>query len=329
MPKVSDLFEIYSGSNLVLMDLEEDLNGVNFIGASGTNNGITGRVIVSLSAKVFEAGLISVACKGSVLSSFVQLEPFVTGVNMKVLKPKREMLDIEKWFYCYCIHSNSKYFSFGRQADNRLGDIELPDKIPDWVYDCKLELPETKVDSEIPELHTENWKSFKLGDLFDIETGTYSSTPSGANESEIIIPFVSELEVNNGVSAVVGFTNAMYDILNMQVDGENKLFKGNCITISNSTTPGFACYQPNDFIAMSTVSVLRLKVKDLNKFIAMFICACISTERWRFNKARKWNMQRMPFTEIKLPVTSSGEPDWNIMELYMRSLPYSDLIKDI
>lgn len=328
MPKVSDLFEIYSGNELDLVNLEESPAGFNYVSRGCSNNGVSARVAVPIDI-CFPAGVITVPVGGNMLYAFVQSEPFVTSQNVRVLVPKGEMLDIEKWFYCYCIRNNAKYFSFGRHANKYLADIKLPDKIPDWVYECKLDLPATKVDSEIFKLHTENWKSFKLGDLFDIETGTYSSTPSGANESEIIIPFVSELEVNNGVSAVVGFTNAMYDILNMQVDGENKLFKGNYITISNSTTPGFACYQPNDFIAMSTVSVLRLKVKDLNKFIAMFICACISTERWRFNKARKWNMQRMPFTEIKLPVTSSGEPDWNIMELYMRSLPYSDLIKNI
>lgn len=317
MPKVSDLFEIYSGSNLVLMDLEEDPNGVNFVANSGTDNGISSRVVCPRDIQCFDAGLISVSCNGSILASFVQPEPFITGVNMKVLKPKTSVSDTEKWFYCYCLRENSKYYSYGRKADRYLKDIELPDKIPDWVYGCKLDLPKTEVDSKIPELHTENWKSFKLGDLFDIEIGEYGSIPDYSDYPEsTVVNFVGKSSDNCGV-----ITKLNLPLLMRYHDQGN-------ITVSMDGVVGNVNLQTDRFITFHNVAVLHQRC-NVSAFAKLFLCCVIHHISWRFNNVRKWNMQRMLSTEIKLPTTSTGEPDWNFMELYMKSLPYSDLLKDI
>lgn len=312
MSKVSDLFEIYSGSNLVLMDLEEDPNGVNFVANSGTGNGISSRVVCPRDIQCFDAGLISVSCNGSILASFVQPEPFITGVNMKVLKPKTSMSDTEKWFYCYCLRENSKYYSYGRKADRYLKDIELPDKIPDWVYDCKLELPQTEVNSEIPELHTEYWKSFKLGDLFEAVDNRICDIV--VSESDIL-PKVGSAETNNGVLDFViahGFTDP-----------------ANTLAVSRNVNTLYTTYQPNRYISTDDIVCYKLRSKNMSPEIGLFLCCILRSNMWRFGAERRYSEKRvMPF-EIKLPATSTGEPDWNFMELYMRSLPYSDLIKDI
>ena len=46
-------------------------------------------------------------------------------------------------------------------------------------------------------------------------------------------------------------------------------------------------------------------------------------EKYRFNYGRKWGIDRMKKSLIKLPVDSDGKPDWQFMEDYIKSLPYS------
>ncbi len=46
-------------------------------------------------------------------------------------------------------------------------------------------------------------------------------------------------------------------------------------------------------------------------------------EKYRFNYGRKWGIDRMKKSLIKLPVDSDGKPDYKFMEDYIKSLPYS------
>jgi hypothetical protein len=58
----------------------------------------------------------------------------------------------------------------------------------------------------------------------------------------------------------------------------------------------------------------------------MFLITIIRKEKFRFNYGRKWHMQRMKESKIKLPVTKAGKPDWIYMENYIKQLPFSDEI---
>jgi hypothetical protein len=55
----------------------------------------------------------------------------------------------------------------------------------------------------------------------------------------------------------------------------------------------------------------------------MFLCPLIYKEKYRFNYGRKWDKEMMQNSKIKLPITSDGSPDWQFMENYIKSLPYS------
>lgn len=67
----------------------------------------------------------------------------------------------------------------------------------------------------------------------------------------------------------------------------------------------------------------------MNPFIGMSLCSLIKKERYRFNYGRKWHKDRMLKSKIKLPVTPDGKPDWNFMEYYIKSLPYSANLKEL
>lgn len=61
----------------------------------------------------------------------------------------------------------------------------------------------------------------------------------------------------------------------------------------------------------------------MNVYIGLFLVSLIKLERYRFNYGRKWHKDRMNKSKIKLPIDTNGNPDWQFMEDYIKSLPYS------
>lgn len=134
---VKELFQISYGINLEKAYLESDPNGVAFVGRSAYNNGVTGYV-EQLEDKVPQKpGWISVAGGGSVLSSFVQRNPWYSGRDVFVLEPRTDMSLASKIFICQMISSNAGRFSYGRQANRFIPELclKLPftsEGLPDW-----------------------------------------------------------------------------------------------------------------------------------------------------------------------------------------------------
>ncbi len=173
----------------------------------------------------------------------------------------------------------------------------------------------------------QQWHKFRYDEIFDIRKGFYNKKPENHTGNEV--PFIGAIDNNNGVSEY-------YDIQDIEeaskTGDENnapltdKIFDGNCITVSNNGSVGYAFYQKKPFTCTHDVNPLYLHPKwrkDLNPHIAMFLCSLIEKERYRWTYGRKWRPKRMPDSLIKLPVDKNGAPDWQFMEDYIKSLPYS------
>ena len=111
---------------------------ISFISRTAQANGVVGLVDRVDGVAPFPAGYITVALGGSVLSSFVQKGPFYTAFHIMVLEPRREMSLQEKLFYCMCIQNNAYRYSYGRQANKTLRNIDIPDTVPKWVCNTKI-----------------------------------------------------------------------------------------------------------------------------------------------------------------------------------------------
>lgn len=133
--KVSELFEVKYGVNLELNKLVEDPKGINFVSRSAVNNGVSAKVARIKGIKPIDAGMLTVAGGGSVLETFYQPEPFYSGRDLYYLKALTPMTVEQKLFYCMCIRANKYRYSYGRQANRTLRDIEIPalSEIPKWV----------------------------------------------------------------------------------------------------------------------------------------------------------------------------------------------------
>lgn len=216
-------------------------------------------------------------------------------------------------------------YSFGRKWKTHLRDtvIKLPqtqENLPDWSYMEQFikslkHKPLTSVnkDSNGCKVYTpdvETWKDFCLGDYFDIKKGKRLTSD---DQTEGSTPYIGAIDSNNGIANYIG-QDAIHD--------------GNTISLSYNGSVGEAFYQPKPFWATDDVNVLYFREENgvaFNKYIALFVCAVLRQEKYRYSYGRKWVLDSMKSTVIKLP-EKSGKPDWLYMENYIKSLPYGDRI---
>ena len=221
---------------------------------------------------------------------------------------------IEKIYYCICIRKNRfRYSAFGREANRTLKSLEVPSSTPNWVKTISIiefKNPIQSILNNKINLNYKSWHLFRYPDIFNIERGYYNKRPVKYGN----INFVSASTQNNGVSDKLS-----EDII-------EKLYDGNCITVANNGHVGAAFYQKEKFTCSHDVNVLRIKNKEMNVFIGMFLIPLINLEKLHYHYGRKWRFERMEKTTIKLPINAIGEPDWIFMENYIKSLNYSNLL---
>ena len=308
---LNKLFKVGYGNKFDLNKMEKvskDKKGILFVSRSAKNLGIVSKVREVENVTPYPSGLITVALGGSVLSSSIQEEPFYTAQNIAVLNPLKDMSFKEKLFYCMCIEKNRfRYSTFGREANRTLGEILVPENVPSWVEstpmltygDLSAQLNKVRLN-----LKDKNWKQFRYDYIFDIKKGERIT-----NDKMLVgkIPCIRPRSDNNGIFKYIDIPPN---------------HKGNTITVSYNGSVGEAFYQPIAHFSLDDINVLYPKF-ELNVFSAMFLITLIRREKYRFNYGRKWNLDRMNETKMKLPVDVKGEPDWKFMENYIKSLRYS------
>lgn len=306
---LNTIFDVVYGSQLDLNKLEIDLeHGMNFISRSRENLGVQTKIKNIAYKPLFKKGSITVTLGGSyLLSSFVQPKDFYTAQNIKVLTPKQPLTEMEKKFYCYAIeHNRFRYTSHGREANKTLDDLLVPslDRIPNWVNNTKVSPLNKKslIDGNY-DLRAEHWRYFLYKDIFLIKKGR---SPKNKGDGNTFL--VSATGLNNGISK--------------KVNSKSTPNVENVITVSSNGAVGDAFYQSQDFFATGDVNILNPKF-DLTPYIAMFLNTVIRKEQFRFNYGRKWGKEKMSTHKIKLPVDKNNQPDWQFMENYIKSLPYS------
>ena len=309
---IRELFDIKISKGIDLNNTIIDKYGVNYISRIASNNGIVCKIEKNAAHHPEKSGTITVALVGNPMYAFLQFEEFYTSQNIAVLTEKMSMTKCQKLYYCECIRANAFRFNYGRNGHKGIYNLNLPDidEIPDYVKDLKI--PDYSnmlkpISEKEQKINLTTWEKFIYDELFDIKKGqrvTKSDLISGNT------PFISAIDKNNGIRELAGIT---------------PIFDGNVITVNYNGSIGEAFYQEKPFWASDDINVLIPKFK-LNRYIAMFLITLIRKEKYRYCYGRKWGIERMNKTIIKLPITSTGSPDWEYMENYIKSLPYSSAI---
>ena len=347
---ITKIFDVSYGNKMDMCQMTPSSDGIPFVTRTATNNGV-GAIVEPVEGVVaYPAGSLSIALGGSIGSTFLQTKDFYTSQNVAVLQPKEKLSSNLLLFLAALIEKECslRFVAFGRELNKHIKrdfTIKLPlieeDK-PNWkeleqfIQDRIIpQLPKKaqkvwlqKYDTkskkqEKMKLNTDEWKWFRYDEIFDIKHGFYNKKPEDNPDGDI--PFIGATDSNNGVTShsdleTISITTKTGEGNNSPI--EEKIFE-NCIAVTNNGSVGYAYYQAKPFTCTHDVNPLYLKGHEINPYIALFLCTLIEKERFRWAYGRKWRPIRMPSSMIKLPVTPTGEPDWQFMEDYIKSLPYS------
>lgn len=337
--KVSDILQIYNGKGITKEEIEENIGDFNAVQSGEENNGVIGKInkeyCYQKGYTLTEEPCLTVARSGS--SGYVSFQPYgcVVGDSAKILIIKGIHKTINIYLFIQTLlRANRFKYAYGRKVteDNYMRDIiYLPvssDGQPDWQYMENIIKEKykklnkgiiTKIKSKPNSLIIPRWKLFKVSDIFDEIVSTKGATTDDLIKGREI--------------AYIGATKSMNGLMDMVAKEGNEEFisKGNCIVFIQigAGGAGYATYQEKDFIGMSGKTCCGYS-EHLNKYNGMFIATILCQERFRYSFGRSWTGGRLLNTEIKLPAKLNSkneyEPDWQFMEEYIKSLPYSDVI---
>jgi len=312
--KMSDLFAVSYGNKLDMNKMSKAGDGIAFVNRTGFNNGVVAHVKEIPGIKPYQPGALTIALGGSVLSTFLQIKPFYTGQNVAVAIPKVPMSEAKLLYYATAIKANRfRYSTCGREANRTFRSLLVPQPkdIPDWVDEAEPAMFDGAdapfYHSPTPDLGGVKYGLFTFDDLFEIKKGRRLTK---ANMVPGRVPFIGAIDSNNGVANFV--SSAIHD--------------GNTITVNyNGAGVAEAFYQSNSYWASDDVNVLYPRF-NLTPAIALFLATVIRQEKYRFSYGRKWHLERMKTSTLYLPVAQGGTPDWQFMENYINTLPYSSQI---
>jgi hypothetical protein len=285
---VCELFDVKYGVNLELNALDIDPQGINFVSRTSKNNGVSARVAPIITVEPIPAGTITVAGGGSVMESFLQLSPYYSGRDLYYLTPKTDMNNAILLYYCHCLRSNKFRFSYGRQSNVSLPELQIPtlDSIPDFVKSFSIRtyaeelLEENKFDIQSV-IYPKESELVPLRMLFRVENGIASSQVlrEKVKRSENWVPFVRpSYRQETSVDAYV----------NRQLVPENKLFPTGTLYVSTNGQGShtYSYVSTTEFVPNSDVSVL-VPVRPMSLQEKLYYAHCITKNRYKFSYGRK------------------------------------------
>lgn len=275
-------------------------------------------------------GCLTVARSGT--SGYVSFHEngCVVGDSAKILLLREQKAKSTKvyLFLQTLLSANRFKYTYGRKVTEDLYSktiIKLPitvDGKPDWQW----------MESYIDSLHSEplktsnggkaildafafdirEWREFRVEELFDsiYKVASYDDSELERVDvwNEKAIPYVTRTDLDNSVKSLV----LSAGLANIEA--------GNAIVIGDTTST--ISYQPGPFVAGE--HIIAARADWMNKYTGLFITCLLRQERYRYSYGRAYKLDSIRNTEIRLPVTRDGVPDWQWMESYIESLPYGD-----
>ena len=300
---------------------------VPFVSSTANNNGVDDYIEATPGTRVFR-DCISLANSGSVGTAFYEPFDLVASDHVTVLKTAG-MSRYEYLFMTATIEKQGSNFNFNREINDariRNMQIMLP-VIASDEPDCEYMVEYTRQKREetlikyctyvekrinelgeyveIPSLDEKEWCEFRIGELFKV------SRPAARNKNDYQagdIPFVASGSVNNGVMKFC------------EPFESERLDDGCCITVS--PVDGSTFFQPMNFLGRGGAgsSILMLRCSGLNFYRGQFIARAIQQTCSKYTYGHMGNKDNIKRERIMLPVTESGEPDYEYMEQYAKNL---------
>ena len=165
-------------------------------------------------------------------------------------------------------------------------------------------------------LDIKSWKEYAISDLFNVKYGINLELINCEVQKDWVegetVSFVSRTENDNGVVAYV-----------KTIEGKEPQAAG-LLTCAGGGSVLSTFVQRRNFYSGRDLYLLIPK-HEMSIYSKLFCCTVIEANKYRFSYGRQAN-KTLPTLLIKLPAKSNGLPDFEYMEDYIKSLPYSDRI---
>ena len=317
--RVGDFFHGVRGTSRKMQELNEGKTPV--IAAARYNQGIAGYYDVPSEYE----NAITISCNGvGCGSTYYHDYPFAITGDAIVLENIGNVPIGALHFIAsvYDVYFSRKYsYTDKCSADKAEAEfILLPatsDGQPDWDYMesyMKAVMEESekslenlkKADDTKHLIDVSGWGEFRVGDLFDIHpTSSYKVTNVELLNDNGRNPVVANSGFNNGI---VGYTD--YEC------NENAGVITFTDTAAKSSESFF--YQKDTFVGYPHVQGMYCKQHDLNEYEGKYMTTVLRSAAGKFDFITKMTREVVNEFVIKLPITSTGEPDWQYMEDYMQ-----------
>lgn len=360
--KLSSIMTITNGKGITDNEIIENIGTLPAIQGGESDNGILGYIDESYCKEnnypIINENCLTVARVGT--AGFVSFhDRCVVGDKAKALTfIDKSIASVAKYmFMCSVLNQNRYKYSYGRGlvTDVYMSEIlklpiqHNPDGTPiidaDKTYSDEGYIPDWQfMEDYIKSLHSEpitttrgvaaeslllgveKWKEFKLSDVFIAETGNTDITQELLTDDGEIV--VSAGEGNTGV---IGRCSV-----------EAKIFPQNTITLDMF---GFAFPRPYKYKMVTHARIFSLSVKEhiMSRKQSIFMATMLNNSGYKYAYGRMCSWERVKNDTVSLPIQrdASGNPvidpdkkysdkgyipDWDFMERYIDSLPYSDKI---
>ena len=342
--------KIYHAINVTIIPTQEE-GYYPYVVRQKSNNGIRGYIKEDLQTLNPEN---TITFAQDTAELFWQSQPYFTGNKVKVMTVKdKEMTESLSLFLISTLKRAFSNFSYvtSYTVDNiKSVVIQLPIQptidpehkyhpngyIPDWDYmeafmeqinqqaqarldeykEGKLEY--TTLDSKIgyTPVDTESWAEFKVGDLFEKLDLKCKKTDFQKNNDlskiktdEFNLPLVNAKQGNNGIMYYGREEDWEYAEMTIDIVSDGAVSAGNVYP------------QPHKTGILYNAYLIKPLKKDITENHLIFLATVIeSYVKQKYSYENKCIWKKLSLDKIQLPIDSTGQPDWNYMEAFMKKI---------
>ncbi len=309
---------------------------INFIGASASNNGLTGRI--SNDSHLHPVGTITVTYNGSVGECFYQTERFWASDDVNVLYPKFEMSEQIALFFLAPLSKKGKGYgyafkwtkekmekdSIGLPVDKN-GNIDF-----DYIESRIRELEESRIreleayllaagfsdcaltQSEHDALRSiasnqKQMRSFRIVDEFTV-ANSHNILKSDVEFGSGSTPYVTASEGNNSIVSYISYNPDMIE-------------KGNSIMIGGKTL--VITYQPDDFFSNDSHNLVLTINNEAGRSESaqlFMVTALYKSLSPKYSWGDSISKAKIQSDDVLLPVTADGTIDFEFMNIYISAI---------
>lgn len=320
---IDEIFYHSRGKRLIRLNQVE--GDIAYVSSTKFNNGVNNYITPPNYMKIYK-NCITIANSGSVGATFYHDYNFVASDHVTVLWLKDRPLTKKIAMYLITLLEKlgDNYFFNREMSDKRISKdyIKLPvddnGKV-NWNYIENFMdeiIPVAKWDNK--SLVQKNLNISLLNNCIEIpitKVFNIRSIKKRISSKQLVSGDYYYITTSNKNFGFSGFHNEFSE--------EGKVF-----TV-DSATDGKCFFQQEKFIGSDHVEILEIKEEyqnKLNVYTAVYLQTILNYYLDKYEYSRKRSQNRIKKEKIYLPVNENDEIDWDAMELFIKRLPYSNLL---